>query len=204
MTRIFLFIALMTSVVGLSACNRQPVTEVNLPDDVAAVTTPFLAAIKRGDQAAAEKFMNPDFVDDSRVQFAEMSALLKKSPTLISAIYQPNAGMLGPNKDEVTVTFAARDGDQWISSEIRLYRWEKEKFEVEYWDVDADKKPPELLAQAEQMQYFMLWSMGGMAALALLGLAVLIWVIKRKTHIIAPEPVFEERRVAATTRDIDS
>ena len=204
MTRIFLFIALMTSLVGLSACNRQPVIEVQLPDDVAAVTTPFLAAIKRGDQAAAEKFVAPNFVDDSRVQFSEMSALLKKSPTLISAIYQPKPGMLGPDKNEVTVTFAAKDGDEWISSEIRMYREERGKFEIEYWDVNADKKPPELLAQAEQMQNFMLWFMGGMAALALLGLAILIWIIKRKTHIIAPEPVFEERRVAATTRDIDS
>jgi hypothetical protein len=201
MTRIFLFIALIASLVGLSGCNHQPVTEVKLPGDVAAVTTPFLAAVKRGDQKAAEKFVAPNFVDDSRVQFSEMSALLKKSPTLISAIYQPKPGMLGPDKNEVTVTFAAKDGGEWISSEIRMYREEGGKFEIEYWDVNADKKPPELLAHAGEMQNFMIWFMGGMAVFALLCLAILIWVIKRKTHIIAPEPVFEERRVAATTRD---
>jgi hypothetical protein len=198
MSRIFLVLAL---IFGLSACSRQQVNEVKLPDDVAAVTTPFLAAVTRGDQAAAEKFVNADFVDDSRVQFAEMSALLKKSPPLVSAIYQPKPGILGPNKDEVTVTFAAKDGAKWISSEIRLYRREKENFNIDYWDVNAAEKPPELLAHAQQMQDFMGWFMGAMALSALLGLALLIWVVKRRTHIIAPEPVMETRRVAATVRD---
>jgi hypothetical protein len=199
MVRIFLLFALF----ALSACERQPVNEVKLPDDVAAVTTPFLAAVKRGDQGAAEMFVSEGFVDDSRLQFAEMSALLKKSPPLISAIYQPKPGMLGPNKDEVNLTFAAKDGKQWVSSEIRLYRPENGKFEIEYWDVNAAEKPPELLAHAQQMQNFMGWFMAGMAVMALAGLALLIWVVKRRTHIIAPEPVIETRRVAATVRDAD-
>jgi hypothetical protein len=197
MARIFLVLALF----ALSACNRQVVSEVKLPDDVAAVTTPFLAAVKRDDQAAAEKFVSEGFVDDSRVQFAEMSALLKKSPPLVAAIYQPKPSMLGPNKDEVTLTFAAKDDKQWISSEIRLYRPEGGKFEIEYWDVNAAEKPPELLARAQDMQKFMGWFMGAMAVMALAGLALLIWVVKRRTYIIAPEPVVETRRVAATVRD---
>ncbi len=201
MPRIFLVLAMVMSLVGLSACSRQPVNAVQLPDDVAAVTTPFLAAVKRGDQAAAEKFISKGFIDDSRIQFAEMSTLLKKSPQLVPAIYQPKPGMLGPNKDEVNLTFAAKDGEQWITSEIRLYRPEKGKFEIEYWDVNADNKPPEILAHAEQMRKFTGWFMGGLAVMALLGLALLIWVVKRRTHIIAPEPVVETRRVAATVRD---
>jgi hypothetical protein len=204
MPRIFLVLAILAALFGLSACDRKPVNEVQLPADVAAVTVPFLAAIKRGDQAAAEKFVSEGFVDDSRVQFAEMSALLKKSPPLVSAIYAPKPGMLGPDKNEVTVTFAAKDGKQWVSSEIRLYRPENGDFEIEYWDVNAAEKPPELLAHAQDMQNFMGWFMGGMAVMALLGLALLIWVVKRRTHIIAPEPVVETRRVAATVRDVES
>lgn len=199
MARIFLLLTLFI----VSACNRQPVNEVRLPDDVAAITTPFLAAVKRGDQAAAEKFVAENFVDDSRVQFAEMSALLKKSPPLVSAIYAPKPGMLGPNKDEVNLTFAAKDGNQWISSEIRLYRPDGGKFEIEYWDVNSAENPPELLKHAGEMQNFMTIFMGSMAIMALLGLALLIWVVKRRTHIIAPEPVVETRRVAATIRDAD-
>lgn len=203
MPRIFLALSIIASLFGLSACNGQPVNEVNLPDDLAAVTTPFLLAVKRGDQAAAEKFVSEGFIDDSRVQFAEMSALLKKSPPLVSAIYQPKAELLGPNKNEVNLTFAAKDGKQWISSEIRLYRPDNGKFEIEYWDVNAAENPPELLAHAQQMRMFTGWFMGGMAVMALAGLALLIWVVKRRTHIIAPEPLIETRRVAATVRDTD-
>ena len=199
MSRIFLLFALF----ALSACNRQLVNPVELPDDVSALTTPFLAAVKRGDQAAAEKFLSDGFIDDSRVQFAEMSALLKKSTALVPAIYQPKAELLGPDKNEVNLTFAAKDGKQWISSEIRMYRPEGGKFEIEYWDVNAAEKPPELLAHAEQMRNFMGWFMAAMGVMALLGLALLIWVIKRRTHIIAPDAVIETRRVAATVRDAD-
>jgi hypothetical protein len=198
MTRIFL---LLGAVISLAACNRQPVDPVKLPDDVAAVTTPFLAAVKRGDQKAVETFVADGFVDDSRVQFAEMSALLKKSPELIPAIYQPKQELFGSDRDEVLLTFAAKEGEQWITSEIRLYRPEKGKFEVEYWDVNSAAQPPELLAHAQDMKTFLGWLMGGMAVMALLGLALLIWVVKRRTHLIAPEPVLETRRVAATVRD---
>jgi hypothetical protein len=199
MARIILLFALF----ALSACERQPVNEVKLPDDVAAVTTPFLAAVERGDSRAAEKFVAEGFVDDSRVQFAEMSALLKKSPNLVPAIYQPKAGMLGPDRDEVMLTFAAKDGGKWITSEMRLYRTEKGKFEIEYWDVNSSTEPPELLKHARQMQNFMRWFMVGLALMSMLGLALLIWIVKRRTHIIAPEPVVETRRVAATVRDGD-
>jgi hypothetical protein len=204
MSRIFLVLAVALSIFGLSACDRAAVNQVPLPDDVAAVTTPFLAAVKRGDQAAAEKFVSEGFVDDSRVQFAEMSALLKKSPALVPAIYQPKAQLIGPNKNEVNLTFAAKDGKQWVSSEIRMYRPEGGKFEIEYWDVNAAEKPPELLAHAQQMRTYTAWFTAGLAVMALLGLALLIWVVKRRTHIISPEPVIETRRVASTVRDADS
>jgi hypothetical protein len=201
--RIFLVAMLFAAFLGLSGCNRQPVTEVALPADVAAVTTPFLAAVRRGDQAAAEKFVTEGFADDSRMQFAEMSALLKKSPELVPAIYHPKPGTFGPNENEVMLTFAAKEGDQWITSEVRMYRPENGDFEVEYWDVNSDTKPPELLKHAGEMQLFMGWFMGGLALMALFGLALLIWVVKRRTHIIAPDPMVETRRVAATVRDAD-
>jgi hypothetical protein len=199
MPRIFLVLALF----ALSACNRQAVTPVQLPDDVASTSTRFLAAARSGNQAAAEKFMSADFVDDSRLQFAEMSARLKKSPLLIPAIYQPKEGILGPNSDEVSVIFAARENGQWVTSNIRLYRPEGGIYEVEYWDVTVAKKPPPLLAHAQQMRMFTGWFMAGMAVMALAGLALLIWVVKRRTHILAPDPAIETRRVAATVRDAD-
>lgn len=204
MPRIFLVLAAALSVFGLSACNRAPVNEVPLPEDVATITTPFLAAVKRGDQAAAEKFIAPTFVDDSKLQFAEMSKLLDKSPSLKPAIYRAKPGTIIPDENEASIIFAAKDGDRWISSEIRIYRPEGGKFEIEYWNVEAAKKPPELLAHAAQMRMFTTWFTAGMAVMALLGLALLIWVVKRRTHILAPEPVVETRHVATTVRDAES
>lgn len=199
MARIFLLLALL----ALTACSRQQVNEVTLPADVAAVTTPFLAAVKRGDQVAAEKLVAPTFVDDSKLQFAKMSALLGKSPALKPAIYRQKPGTIIADENEVSIIFVAKDGEKWISSQIRLYRPENETFEVEYWDVTVAKKPPALVSHAQQMQRFMAWLMAGMAVMALLGLALLIWVVKRRTHIIAPEPVIDTRRVATTVRDGD-
>ncbi|MBL0924855.1 MAG: hypothetical protein IBJ12_10375 [Sphingomonadaceae bacterium] len=200
MPRIFLILAVFV----MAACDRQAVTAVRLPEDVALTSNLFLEAARNGDQAAAEKLMTADFVDDSRLQFAEMSALLKKSPPLVPAVYQPKPEMLGPSKDEVTVIFAARQNDRWVTSNVRLYRPAGGIFEVEYWDVTVAQRPPPLLAHARQMQNFLSWGMAGLALMALLGLALLIWVVKRRTHIIAPEPVIETRRVAATVRDGDA
>jgi hypothetical protein len=101
------------------------------------------------------------------------------------------------------LTFATKKDRQWITSEIHMYEPEAGEFEIQYWDVNASDNPPELLAHAQQMRMFTGWFTAGLAVMALLGLALLIWVVKRRTHIIAPEPVIETRRVASTVRDND-
>ena len=203
MSRIFLALALLTSLFGPNSCAKNTVDEVSLPKDVEMATASFLAAVKRGDQAEAERYMAPAFIDDSRVQFDEMSAILKKAPPLVTALYVPKPEAFGPNDNEISVTYAANNGKKWISSEIRLYRQKGGKFEIEYWDVKSEANPPPLLAHAKAMRIFMNWLLGGIAVSALLGLALLIWVVKRRTHIIAPDPQVENRRIAATVRDAD-
>lgn len=203
MARIFLAVALVASFFGLTSCTSNSIDKVDLPADVAAISDPLIAAIKGGDQKLAEKHIAPAFVDDSRVQFAEMSAVLKKAPPLTPALYIPKQEILGPNKDEVSVTYVAQDGKKWVSAEIRMYRPERGTFEIEYWDVKEAKDPPPLLAHAREMQTFTNWLMVAISISALLGLALLIWIVKRRTHLIAPDPVQETRRVASTVRDAD-
>lgn len=203
MARIFLAVALVASSFGLTSCISDDVDKVNLPTDVAAISDPLIAAVKRGDQKMAEKHMAPGFVDDSRVQFDEMSALLKKAPPLTPALYVPKQETFGPNEDEISVTYVAQDGKKWVSAEIRMYRPERGAFEIEYWDVKEATEPPPLLAHAKQMRTFTNWLMGAITLSALLGLALLIWIVKRRTHLIAPDAVWETRRVASTVRDAD-
>jgi hypothetical protein len=76
MARIFLVFALAASSIGPNSCSPNAVDEVSLPAEVAAVSAPFIAAVKRGDTKRAEQRMAPSFVDDSRVQFTDMSAIL--------------------------------------------------------------------------------------------------------------------------------
>jgi hypothetical protein len=199
MSRIFLLLAV---IVGLAGCSGKIGRQVAFPAEVTAVTQPFLAAVRRGDQAAAEKFVSPGFVDDSRVQFAEMSALLKKSPSLAPAMYQPKATTTGPNRNEVMLTFAAKDGKKWVLSEIRLYRRDDQPYMIEYWDVDDQQKQPSMMAHVEQMQDISRLFMAALAITSLFALGLLIWIVKRRTYIISPDPAVETRRVATTVRDL--
>lgn len=203
MARIFLAFALMASSFGASSCTSHGVDKINLPSDVASITEPFIAAVKRGDTRNAEKRIAPSFVDDSRLQFDEMSALLKDAPPLVPALYVPKQQIFGPNENEVSVSYIAQDGKQWFSAEIRMYRPENGEFEIEYWDVKIANEPPPAIAHVKQMRTFTNWLMGGIGASALIGLALLFWIVKRRTHIIAPNPVLETRRVAAIVRDAD-
>nr|WP_315457248.1 hypothetical protein [uncultured Sphingorhabdus sp.] len=77
MVRIFLFLPLMLALMLLGGCEQQSVMPTRVPDEITAVTQPFLQAVRRGDQKAAEKYVAPGFIDDSGVQFREMSAILK-------------------------------------------------------------------------------------------------------------------------------
>ena len=201
MSHIFMILAFVASSFTPLSHRQNEVVPVTLPEDVAAITSPFLAAVKRGDQATIEKRMTTSFVDDSRAQFDDMAALLKKSPPLTPAIYIPKAGTFGPNQNEISVIYAAHKGTNWTSAEIRLYRPDGGPFEVEYWDVKSSTEPPALIAHANQMRSFMTWSMGALAIFALLGLSLLIWIVKRRPQILAPNAVPESRQVAATVRD---
>jgi hypothetical protein len=195
MSRIFLMCMLFLATIALPACNRTQNTSAAQPTEIAAVIDPFFAAVRRGDQKTAEKYVAPGFLDDSKVQFAEMSALLKKSPRLAPVLQQPQ-------KNGYFLTFAGQDDEQWITSEVRLARYGN-KHMIDYWDVNAQEKPPELVAHVETMKNARNYGLIALAVIALAGLAALIWLVRNRTHLIAPEPVEETRRVAATVRSTD-
>lgn len=193
MVRIFLVLPLMLALMLLGGCERQSVTPTRVPHEITAVTQPFLQAVRRGDQRTAEKYVVPGFIDDSNVQFKDMSAILKKSPPLVPAIHLKQM-------DSSYVTYAAQDGPRWITAEIRVARVDG-KSVVEYWDVTAATQPPEMLRHAQDMRQYMRYAMIGAALSALAGLALLIWLVRNRTHIISPNAVVETRRVASTVRD---
>lgn len=196
MSRIFLVFMLCIAAIGLSACNRTTAQRPAQPEEIAAVIEPFFAAVRRGDQRTAERYVAAGFLDDSKVQFAEMSALLKKSPRLEPALQQRQG-------TGFYLTFAGQDGKQWITSEVRLARYGKRQM-IEYWDVNAAEKPPQVVAHAQVMKKFVNYGMIAAGICAIFALAALIWLVRNRTHLVAPDPVNETRRVAFTVRDEDA
>lgn len=195
MVRIFLFLPLMLASMLLGGCEQQSVMPTRVPDEITAVTQPFLQAVRRGDQQAAEKYIAPGFIDDSGVQFREMSAILKKSPPLVPAIYLKQ-------KNGTYVTYAAQDGNSWVTSEMRITRINRNVV-IEYWDVTAAKQPPEMLKHAQDMRVYMRYGLLGALLSALAGIALLVWLVRNRTHIISPDAVADTRPIASTVRDSD-
>ncbi len=195
MSRIFLIFMLVASAFGISGCTQETKVETALPAEVSAVTQPFLEAVRRGDQRAAEKYVAPEFIDQSGTQFQSMSAILKKAPALPATVSQP--GTDGPR-----VIFAAKDSKMWVSSDIQLGRING-KYTILYWNVQKTPKPPAMLAHAQVMRGFVRNGFMVLAIFSLAALAVLIWIVRNRTHLVAPEPELETRRVAATVRNTE-
>jgi len=195
MSRIFHLFWMSIAAFSLSACNRPTDARTPLPEEINAVVKPFYEAVRRGDQKAAEKYVAPGFIDDSRVQFAEMSRILKDAPRLAPAIQQRQGS-------GAYLTFAAQHGKMWVTSEIRMVRY-RNKPMIEYWDVTTAEKAPELVTHAQDMKRYTNYALMAVAFIALVGLASLIWVVRNRTHIISPEPAIETRRVAATVHNTE-
>ena len=185
-----------------AACSRQPSNEITLPGDIKAITTPFLEALARGDVAKAEKFIDKGEVDDAREQFADATRTLSTAPQLQPVMIRYKPTIFGqPNKNDVTVLYAAKNDKLWTSVQMRLFRLEGEPYSVEYFYVKNQANMPEELAQGEMLKKWMIYGFGIMAALGLLFVLALIWFVRRKSHIIAPDPVIDPRAVATTLQD---
>ena len=195
MSRIFLLFIMSIAALGLSACNRSTNAHPPLPEEITTVVKPFYEAVRRGDQKAAEKYVAPGFIDDSRVQFAEMSQLLKDAPRLAPAIQQHQ-------ESGAYLTFAAQHGKMWVTSEVRVVRY-RNKPMIKYWDVTTTDKAPEIVTHAQDIKRYTSYALMAVAFAALAALALLIWVVRNRTHIIAPEATIETRRVAATVRNTE-
>ena len=114
-----------------AACSRQPSNEITLPKDVKAVTAPFLDAINRGDVAKAEKFIDKGEVDDAREQFADATTTLSTGPKLQPVMIRYKPTLFGqPNKNDVTVLYAAKKDKLWTSVRMRLFRLDGEPYEI--------------------------------------------------------------------------
>jgi hypothetical protein len=197
------FLGLLLS---LSGCGEREPTVIDPPREAAAVIEPFLKELAAGNREKAAAYVSTAATDELATQFVPDHKKLAAAPKLTPRFVNQDATPSFGSGDEVNLVYAAKSKGKWTSATVRVYRYRDEPYKVEYWRV-TDKAPvpplnsnldPEKLKQSQDM---MRWIFGALAIFGLLGLALLIWLIKRRPQLVSPDAPAETRRSAATVRD---
>ncbi len=200
--RIFLCAILALSTLCLGGCATQNPKPILLPDDVKAITQPYIEAIKTGNLAKAEKLMASGAVDDLREQFDADHNNLENGPELKPMVIRYRATVFGqPDKNDVVVIYSGKKDKLWTSVQMRLFRLEGERYEIEYAVMGNQPEMPAELIEGQAFKNGLLIVMAALAFMALLFVGALIWFVKRKSHIIAPEQTVDSRPIASTQQD---
>lgn len=187
----------------LAACSWNEPAVVELPRDIGATSDAFVSALQKGDKAAAARHVAPTARDELETQFSNeynvLKSVSKLTPRFIT--YKPE-GMMGPEDSEVTVTYAAKQGGEWTTAEVRLFRLRDEPYEVDYWKI-SDEAPTAKTYTPDLKPMFGVFAglAGSIVVLGSLAIGIILWIVRRKPHVVAPEPVAERRVAAVTTRE---
>jgi hypothetical protein len=197
----------------LAGCGEREPAVIAPPKDAAAVIEPFLKELAAGNKDKAAAFVSTAATDELTAQFAKdhkkLAAVAKLTPRFV---VQPGADLsrLGTDFDvdgtETTLVYAAKTKDKWITATVRVYQYRDEPFKVEYWRVTNEAPQPALPAdldspEVKRTAIIMGWMMGGFALLGLFAIAGLVWMVRRKPHLLVPEEPSETRQPASTLRE---
>jgi hypothetical protein len=186
----------------LSGCSSNETPAITLPDDVSAVTVPFLKALAKQDTAKAESLISANAVDEARDKFADAAAILKQDAALkpMSLVYKQRP-FSGPDKNDVTVFYIGKKNKTWTTLEVRLFRLEGEKYEVEYWNVEQSNIMPKMLSDRARIKNYALYGSIGLVLACIALIAFIIWLVRRRNHLIAPVAPIDERPLARSYSD---
>ena len=176
---------------------------------------PFLKELAAGNKDKAAAFVSTAATDELAKQFAEDHKRLAATGKLTPRFFTQSGGnpriRNGERQgdgEEVTMVYAAKSGDKWTSATVRAYKYRDEPFKVEYWRVanELPKKPLSSNVDAKQLQRseaITNATIVGMSLLGLFSIFLLIWIVRRKPHLLVPETAGETRRSASTVREPD-
>jgi hypothetical protein len=197
----------------LCGCDAREPAVITPPKDAAAVIEPFLKELAAGQKDNAAAFVSTAATDELMTQFGKdhqkLAAAGKLTPRFV---VQPGADLSRLGKDfdadgsEVTLVYADKTKGKWTTATVRVYRYRDEPFKVEYWRVTNQAPQPALPAdldspEVQRTAIVMGWMMGGFALLGLFGIAGLIWMVRRKPHLLVPDEQSETRQPASTLRE---
>ena len=204
---------LMAVTLLLGGCGAREPKVITPPKDAAGVIDLFLKELAAGNQDKAAAFVSNAATDELAKQFAEdhkkLAAAGKLTPRFVRRIgANPNS----PGNDssavgsEVTLVYAAKSKGKWTTATVRVYRYREDAFKVEYWRI-SNSTPRQALPSgmdspvAKRTEEMMNWVMVGLALLGVIGIAALIWVIRRRPQLLVPVEAVERRQHATTLRD---
>ena len=191
----------------LGGCGAREPKVITPPKDAAAVIEPFLSAVAVGKKDEARAYVAVDATDEFDLQFAgdhnKLSQVGRLTPRFV---YTPATPVFGADKDEVTLVYAVKNNKIWTTATVRAYRFPGKPYAINYWRV-SNKIPRQVTRSnmdAKQIQQSEAITNATIIALSLLGLvaiALLIWVILRKPHLVVPAEPVERRQSAITLRE---
>ncbi len=187
--RIFL---MLLGLLFLSACSEVGAKQVELPQNIAAITAPFLNALKQGNAKESEKFLSTSYRDLPKIRFAEAQKILATSPELKPVLVQSKPkSLMGPKDNEYTVLYAVKHKGRWKSIQMRLFALDGEPFEIEYWHAKDEVELPLLMRTADLMNKTLLYGSAFMAALISIFILGLIFFLqsRRKSIVADQRPV---------------
>lgn len=168
----------------------------------------FLAAVQRSDKAEARSLVAATARDEFEARFERDSKRLKARPKPRFVFAAPlKSHSFNPVEYEATMLYAAKKDGNWTTMTLRLYRFDRDPYRVEYWKIE--NKAPDILALSEDpalraFPSIMRWIGLGLALGGMLLIGVIIWLARRKPHFVAPDNAVDARPVAVTRRDGDA
>ena len=77
-----------------------------------------------------------------------------------------------------------------------------EPYEVDYWKISNETPVAKTYAPNLKPMFGVFAGLAGaIVVLGLLTIGIVLWIVRRKPHVVAPEPAVERRVAAVTTRE---
>lgn len=187
----------------LAACSWNEPAVVELPSEIDKTSSAFVAALQNGDRTAAKSVVALTAVDEFDAKFAEQHRQLKGKPKLTPRFisYRPEPAF-GADNNDVTVIYAAKSEGRWTTMEVSLFKLAQQPYTVGYWKISNETPIAKTYApKLKPMLGVFAGLAGAIVVLGLLAIGIVLWIVRRKPHVVAPEPAVERRIAAVTTRE---
>ncbi len=205
MRQFFLLFMLSLQILWGVAAQAQTADNQAELEQAKQVAVQFLTAAREGRMDDAKQLVTATATDELQAQFKPDSQRLKAAPPPEFQFALPlKTKSFDPAEYEMQLVYASKQNGEWTTTMLRLYRYDDDPYRVEFWKIDNSE--PNLFAMSDdpvfkQMPSIMRWIFLGMAALGLILLFLILWLVRRKPRLVAPENEVERRSAAITRRE---